>query len=245
MYDYRNGKNRIVEICKNNLDVVEKNKLPRDDSFTFKNAYYSWVTAIFVDIRDSSDLFTSEEKEEIAKIIRSFTSEIIEILRDNELLREIGIRGDCVFAIYTTPLKSDIHKLADFTFYINTFMKMLNKILEDYELPNVKVGIGISTSQELVVKAGRKDTGINNKVWIGDAVTKASNFSSLGNRNGNQSIIFSTCTYENIIDILVKDNGELARDWFNKKHSTKYGHYYEANIIKTNFDNWIKEGMKD
>ena len=40
----------------------------------------------------------------------------------------------------------------------------------------------MSTAQELVIKAGRKDVGINSKVGLGKAVTRASNFSSLGNK---------------------------------------------------------------
>ena len=56
-YDYRKGKERIEEILDNKLEVVEQNKLPKDDAFTFSNGYYSWVTGIFVDIRDSSTLF--------------------------------------------------------------------------------------------------------------------------------------------------------------------------------------------
>ncbi|NQT57762.1 MAG: hypothetical protein HQ557_02145 [Bacteroidetes bacterium] len=94
-YDYKIGKERIKEILDNELQVIENNKIPSNDNFTFSNAYYGWVTGIFIDIRDSSDLFTKEDK-------------------------------------------------------------------------------------ELVIKAGRKDTGINNQVWIGDAVSKASTLSTLG-----------------------------------------------------------------
>ena len=39
------------------------NRFPNDDSFTFSNGYYCWVTAIFVDIRNSSALFGDEDKE--------------------------------------------------------------------------------------------------------------------------------------------------------------------------------------
>ena len=77
------------------------------------------MTAVFVDIRSSSQLFSEEDKG--SKIIRSFTSEIIEILGDDDNLREIGIRGYCVYAVYTTPKKSDIYEVADKTFYINTY----------------------------------------------------------------------------------------------------------------------------
>lgn len=189
-YDYKKGKERIETILDNKLDVIEKNELPSDDSFTFNNGYYSWVSSVFVDIRSSSELFADEDKEKVAKLIRSFTSEIIEILRKDDNLREIGIRGDCVYAVYTTPKKDDVYEIADKTFYVNTYLKMLNSILDNRSLPTITAGIGMSTAQELVVKAGRKDVGINSKVWIGTAVSRASNLSSLGNKNGFSPIVY-------------------------------------------------------
>ena len=231
-YDYKNGKSRIEEILNNKMEIIEKEKVPKDENFTFDNGYYSWVTAIFVDIRESSKLFTDEDKEKVAKIIRSFTSEIIEILREDDNLREIGIRGDCVYAIYTTPNQSDTYEIAEKTFFINTFMEMLNILLEEKSYPTIKVGIGMSTAQELVVKAGRKNVSINSKVWIGDAVTKASNLSSLGNKDGVLPIVFSELSYN------------LCLSSCDKKYSTnEYGIYYSANIIKNGFYNWIKNGM--
>ncbi len=230
-YDYKKGKERIVEILDNDLEVIEQNELPNDDSFTFSNGYYSWVTAIFVDIRDSSELFAEEDKEKVSKIIRCFTSEIIEILRKDDNLREIGIRGDCVYAIYTTPKKDDIYEIADKSFYINTYMKMLNEILKERALPQIEVGIGMSSAQELVVKAGRKDVGINSKVWIGEAVTTASNLSSLGNKNGVSSLVYSVCSYNNFIDKLEKvDSGKNPRDWFTYHPDEGDGAYYSASI---------------
>jgi class 3 adenylate cyclase len=242
-YDYKAGKVRIKEILDNNLDVIEQSKVPSDSEFTFDNGYYSWVSSIFVDIRKSSQLFADEDKEKVSKIIRSFTSEIIEILRKDDNLREIGIRGDCVYAIYTTPSKDNIYELADKTFYINTFMKMLNKLLSDKNYPTISVGIGMSTAEELVVKAGREDVGINSKVWIGKAVTTASNLSSLGSKNGLKQIVFSSCSYNNFIDELVSRSGEKAKEWFTQRYSSSYGTYYDANIVKTDFDDWIDEGM--
>lgn len=128
-YDYKAGKKRIKEILNSKLEVIEDSKIPKDNNFTFSNAHYGWVTAIFVDIRNSTDLFSKDDKEIVSKMIRSFTSEVIEILRKDDLLREIGIRGDCVYAIYTTPIKADILEIMDKSFYINTFMEMLNKLL--------------------------------------------------------------------------------------------------------------------
>lgn len=245
-YDYRKGKERIEDILDNELIVIEQDKVPTDLAFTFSNGYYSWVSAVFVDIRDSSTLFADANKEKVSKIIRSFTSEVIEILRDDENLREIGIRGDCVYGIYTTPQKSDVYEVASKTFYINTYMKMLNNLLNARSLPKIKVGIGMSTAQELIVKAGRKDVGINSKVWIGKAVTKASNFSALGNKNGNSPLVYSVCSYSNFIDKLIEKNtDEDVKSWFTYHPDDGNGAYYSANIVKTDFDNWIANGMKD
>ena len=145
-YDYRKGKERIEDILDNELKVIEQNEVPTDTAFTFSNGYYSWVSAIFVDVRDSSTLFADEDKEKVSKIIRCFTSEIIEILRNDDNLREIGIRGDCVYGIYTTPRTTDVLEVANKSFYINTYMKMLNKLLRNRSLPEIKVGIGMSTA---------------------------------------------------------------------------------------------------
>ena len=243
-YDYKAGKKRIKEILNNKLQVIENDKIPNNDNFTFSNAYYGWVTAIFVDIRNSTDLFSKDDKEIVSKMIRSFTSEVIEILRKDDLLREIGISGDCVYAIYTTPKKSDILEIMDKSFYINTFMNMLNKLLVDKGFSTINVGIGVSTAQELVVKAGRKDVGINNSVWIGDAVTKASNLSSLGNKNGYMSIVLSSLTHSNIINLFVERNGIKSKSWFSQKYDPKIGTFYVSGIIKSNFNEWIDNGMK-
>ena len=244
-YDYKAGKQRLEEILDNDMEVVEQDKLPNDDDFTFTNGYYSWVSAIFVDMRDSTELCADEDKEKLAKVFRSFSSEIIEILRDDDNLREIGIRGDCVYAVYTSPLKTDIYECADKCFYVNTFMKMLNKLLKQHSLPEIKVGIGLSSAQELVVKAGRKGVGINSKIWIGKAVTRACHYANYGNKDGNPAIVFGSCSYNNMIDQLIKnDPDKNPKGWFTYHKDEGEGDYYTADIIKTEFDNWINSGMK-
>ena len=245
-YDYKAGKKRIEDILDNVLEVKEKTKIPKDSEFTYNNGYYGWVTSIFVDIRDSSTLFGDEDKEKVSKVIRSFTSEIIEILRKDDNLREIGIRGDCVYGIYATPKKLDIVEVVDMAFYINTYMNMLDKLLSKKGLPSIQVGIGVASAEELVVKAGRKDTGINNKVWIGKAVTGGANLSSLGSKNGLARIVVSSCTYNNVIDELCERNKEKdVKSWFTYHNDTDYGVYYDANVVKSQFDKWINEGMKE
>jgi class 3 adenylate cyclase len=241
LYNYEEGLKRISDILDNKLEVEDNSKLPAVDNLTFENAYYSWVSAIFVDIRNSTGLFTSKNKVTVSKIIRCFTSEIIEILRTDDNMREIGIRGDCVYAIYTTPSQDAIYECAEKTFWVNTYMKMLNKALHNKNFPEIKAGIGMGTAQELIVKAGRKGTGINNTVWIGDAVTSAANLSSVANKNGYSPIAYSEIAYVNFIEELSKTvNQEDVKSWFNFYTTKECGEFYNANIIKVDYDNWIK-----
>lgn len=239
-YNYRQGKIRVENILDNQMIIEDKNTVPADNNFTFENGYKSFVTAIFVDIRDSTTLFANKS-EVTAKVIRSFTSEIIEILRDDKNLRSIGIRGDCVFAIYTTPYKDDIFECANKTFYINTFIYMLNKLLKERGKPELKAGIGMATDEELVIKAGRKGVSISDKVWIGQAVTIASKLSSYGDKNNNNRIFFSETSYNNFIDELETKNTE-AKNWFNYEYLVGA---YSANIIIKDFNNWINNGFPD
>jgi class 3 adenylate cyclase len=243
IYDYREGKNRITEILDAKVEINQQNNIPSDEQFTFDNAYYAWVTSLFVDIRDSTELFSNENQVMVSKIIRAFTSEIIDILRNNDLYREIGIRGDCVYAIYATPHQDDISVILEYAIWINTFLNMLSKLLEERNFPSIKAGIGISTAQELVVKAGRKASGINSKVWIGKSVTHASKFSSLGNKNGMSPIVLGSTTYTNIIDKFIKDNGTEGKGWFEEYNDSELGKFYACDVIKNEFSNWINNGM--
>ena len=245
-YDYKQGKNRVESILDNHMIIEEKKKLPADGNFTFENGYRTWLTSIFIDIRDSSRLFTSKNQEETAKVIRAFISELIEILRDDEFMLEIGIRGDCVYAIYNTPLKRDVLKCADKTFYANTFINMFNKMLEQRGIEPIKAGIGMSTGYDLVIKAGRKGTKINEKVWIGKAVTEASNLSSLGDKNDYRRLMYSSLSYTNFVDGLkARNSNKNVENWFTSINNPipNIDIAYNASIIKIDFNEWIKSDV--
>lgn len=101
------------------------------------------------------------------------------------------VLGDCVFAVYSTASKEEIYDVYQRAVYINTYLKMLNKLLDERNLPNIKAGIGLAADKNLAVKAGRKSSGINDFVWIGKAVTTASNLADLGNKEGICPIVMS------------------------------------------------------
>ncbi|BCB37335.1 adenylate cyclase [Bacillus cereus] len=247
-YDYKERKKKVEEILDNTDKVNEVDKFPQDKDFTYTNGYKAWASAIFVDLRDSTTLFSGKNDVDIAKLIRGFTSEVIEILRKDtdDDLKEIGIRGDCVFAVYSTQFKRDIYDVADRAFHINTYMKMLNKLLVERNLPTIKAGIGLATNKTLAVKAGRKSSGINNLVWIGDSVAKAAKLSDLGNKNSIGPIVMSSVFYSNYIEIQKeKQPNDDVEKWWTTAYDSSYGTYYHATLFKTDFNNWITDGMKD
>ena len=240
-YDYRAGKERIDGILDSELTVVENDRLPKSDGLTFDNSYLSWVSAIFIDIRDSTKLMALDDQEYVAKVVRCFTSELIEILRNEDTLREIGIRGDCVYAIYTTPQQNYVGDVFNLAVWCNTYLNMLNASLRERNLGEIKAGIGLAIGHDHIVKAGRKGVDINAHVWMGDAVSTASKLSSWGQKNGRQRFWMSSWFYSNIIDREVEINKD-AKSWFTKSSIEPYGSY-SCDVIKSDMNAWINEGM--
>lgn len=241
-YDYRAGKKRIDEILDSGMAVIEKNRLPKNDELTFDNSYLSWISAIFIDIRESTELMARDDQEYVAKIVRCFTSELIEILRGEDNLREIGIRGDCVYAVYTTPKKRDVDNVFDLAVWCNTYLNMLNAVLRKRGLDTLRAGIGLGVGHDHVIKAGRKGVDINAHVWMGKAVSTASKLSGYGQKDHRQRIWMSSLFYNNIIDIEVERNSE-AKSWFSKSSGEPYG-CYQCDVIMPELEEWISNGME-
>lgn len=155
-------------------------------------------------------------------------------------MSEIGIIGDCVYAIYTAPLQEDLEDLYYRDCYCNTYIKMLNKLLKEYNLPTFKAAIGLGNAKTLVIKAGQKHVEINDNIWIGDSVVDASNFSSIAHKEGFKNIVMSTLFYDNLYPVH-KKVGKL----FEKKYHHKYRYCYSGNVIITEFDDWIDNSFKN
>lgn len=240
MYNYRNGKSNIINILKTKTDVIQSSGIPKDDSsFTYKNAYLTWVGAIFIDIKDSS-LFFNTKDEKLARLMRAFTSEIITIFQGIEIHRQIGIRGDCVYAIYDTKHKKDLVRVFNVACELNSFMKMFNKIIVTQGYKKIIAGIGLGCDEELIIKAGKTGTGINDKIWIGKAVVDASNLSGIANRSDIKPIAMSQNFHKKIIDIIKKENKKYEKLIIYSANNR----CYHCDISEPSFDEWIENGMK-
>lgn len=167
IFNFKDEEKKINSIIHSKTEIKPLDNIPSDESqFTYENDIRTWVGALFVDIRNSTKYFKNNKEEIVARIIRAFCNEIIYILNQNDNYREIGIRGDCVFAIYSAPKQKDVSKVLDDAAMIVSFNKMFQDILKDNNMPTFKIGIGLGASKDLVIKAGKKRTGINDNRWL-------------------------------------------------------------------------------
>lgn len=244
-YDFREGKKRVLDILTSKTCIETKDSIPNDEQFTYENGIKAWVGALFVDIKDSTNLFKNGNVEKIARMMRAFCKEIIGILKDNDNYRQIGIRGDCVYAIYSISKQNDLEGIFSDAVTINSFQIMFQRLLRQNNFPTFEIGIGLGASQDLVIKAGFKNTGIRDYIWIGNAVVDASKLSSQGNRNGFKSIVLDSTFYENIKNYDANEHYKYCY-YIAKKYSLPLHEIvYHCDMIDSDFDNWINEGMRN
>ncbi len=231
--DFDAIKEDIIDIINSKTNVVDKDKLPdlENDTFTYGNGVRTWVGSIFVDIRNSSEMFKEENSEKLARVMRAFSNGIIKILKSDINYRQIGIRGDCVYGIYTIPNQDDTYKMFDLAIQINTFIKLYNKVLKENNFDTFDAGIGVGMGKDLVIKAGLSRTGINDMIWIGDSVVDASNLCGMARKKSNSYILLSSMVHNNIIKKW-NEKHDKSQIWFKYNSLLKC---YECNAY---YDGW-------
>ena len=110
----------------------------------------------------------------------------------------------------------------------------MNKFLKEHDLPSFKAGIGLGYSEVLLVNTARGEIDIDDKIWIGDAVIDACNFSSVANKDEYKEIVMSKEFYDN----LAKINNQ-AKETFEMKHHPAYGEIYTGESLIPEFNKWI------
>ena len=205
LFDFANSKSRIISILKDKTDIKEQDEVPAYDSaLTYKNGIKAWVSALFLDIRKSAEYFNKNKADIVARVMRAYIQEIVSLIKEcdkeHNLIRDIGIRGDCVYAIYTTPDKSDINYVLDVATHLYSFNLMFQKVLRNNSFPTFKIGIGLGANKDVVIKTGKPYSDVNEMVWVGKAVVDAAHLSSYGNNAdlGYSTIVTNDCFYINL-----------------------------------------------
>ena len=235
-YDFDKSLERIDEILDaDNKEYEEKESIPTRDSLTYTNGYYVKCTALFVDICDSSKLPEYQNRPVLAKIYRSFISELVALFNGFNNCREVNINGDCVWAVFDTTPKSEIDSVFTAAFQANALVSILNFKLNKRNYKTYKVGIGIDYGRALMIKAGHKGSTINDVIWMGDVVNQACHLAGKGNdlwSEGNPIMLSQV-----IFDNLNKENKDLC-------HWNSHYSCYQSRAVSAGFTNWLDEQKK-
>jgi class 3 adenylate cyclase len=189
-------------------------------------------SAVFIDIRDSSGLTTNHKRPTLAKIYRSFISEMVAVLNSDPDVREVNIVGDCVWAVYKTTQKSNINDVFSLAAKVNTLIKMLNHHFENKSITPIKIGIGIDYGRVLMIKAGFSGSGINDVIYMGDVVNRAAHLAHEAGRNWEPPIFVGSVFQNNLND---HNKGLLT-----SKHVNGLGYIYTGNAVNVDMNNWVE-----
>jgi class 3 adenylate cyclase len=166
-YYFKASYDRIKGILdSSDVNYEEVDSLPSRDRLTFSNGFYANCSAMFVDIRKSSQLPDKYKRPRLAKLYRAFISEVVAVMNGDTNCNEVNIVGDGVWGVYDTPLKSDIDWTFSTAAKVASLLDLLNYQLVKHGYEPIRVGIGLSWGRALVIKAGFMGSGINDIVYI-------------------------------------------------------------------------------
>jgi class 3 adenylate cyclase len=230
-YDYEKSIVRINETLDASDSLYEEKKsIPTRSSLTYSNGYYVSCSALFVDIRESKSLNERHKRPTLAKIYKTYISEVVAVMRSHTRVNEIYIEGDCVWGVFDTPYQSDVNELFCVAAQISSLIDILNIRYKKKGYSELTVGIGASYGESLYIKAGHSGSGINEVVWLGKLVGEAAELCSFGNKESYDSeLMVSNVFYDNLED----SNKKLLY-----KHS--YRSCYHGYVINTLMNEWVK-----
>lgn len=237
IYNFEKSRARIKEILDaKDTSYEEVEKIPARDSLTFSNGYYVTKTsALFVDIRSSSDLPIKYKRPTLAKIYRNYISELVAIINDNVNCAEVNIHGDSVWGVFDSQYQNQINEIFSTSAQVSSLIGYLNCRYEKKGIDPIKVGIGIAFGRILMIKAGYNGSGLNEVVWMGDVVNQASKLCSYGNKTSwDEELMVSSSFRSN----LNEENQKLL-NWSQSRSC------YQGNIVNSERNDWlIEKGCK-
>lgn len=231
-FNYISSYERMKDILDgSDVSYEESDRLPNRGALTFKNGFYSYCSAMFVDIRKSSSLPEKYKRPRLAKLYRAYISEVVAVMDGNSDCDEVNIVGDGVWGVFDTPLTSNIDAAFSTAAIVASAIKMLNYQLKKHGYDPISVGIGLSYGRALVIKAGYSGSGINDIVYMGDVVNQAAKLAAHGNETwADQQTMVSDIFYSNLNDT---NKGLLS--WSLSRHA------WHGNVINLAMEEWYNQ----
>jgi adenylate cyclase len=172
----------VDSILRQEWNIREGQVVPKTEDVALAGgAVKLYVTMLYADLADSTDLAMNYDKRVAAKVFKSFLSCSSKLIRaEGGEIRSFD--GDRVMGVFIGGTKNT--SAARCALKINyTFLKIIKPKLEA-KYPNLATGsyklahcVGIDTSEVLVIRGGVRNN--NDLVWIGRAPNVAAKLSAL------------------------------------------------------------------
>jgi class 3 adenylate cyclase len=234
-YDYDASRNRMQDILDSTETFDEVAAIPNRDKLTYKNGFYIECYAIFIDIRDSSQLPGRYNRPTLAKIYRAFISEIVALFQSSTKCKEINIVGDSVWGVYEYQTNNDITEVFHAAYAANSLIQTMNYKMRQKNIAPIKVGIGIDRGRALMIQAGFNGSGINDVIYMGGVVNSASKHCSKANKEVQSPIVISPLVWSDLGNRLAA-NGNTYQSIFNHNF---LGNYYYGDLVRVDMQNWL------
>lgn len=228
-FDIDSSVSRIDNYLVRAVDTEMVSDIPSRTDFSYDNGYYVNCCAIFIDMRDSSDLTDEISKNRAARIYRSFVSEMTAIMQSYSNCKEINFAGDCVSGIFDAKTSDNILDVFMCVASLNSQMMLLNDRLKLHEFPEIQAGIGVSYGQAFVVMSGYKGSGLKDLVWTGDVVNSASHVCNQAGKDGYDYIIATPEFYERLGTLKCTRAGGImvqCKTFFEKRKEIYQGNFW-------------------
>lgn len=233
-FSIEDSNDRISEILNTSDNSYEENKsIPPEESLTFDNGFYVDITALFIDIRDSSKLTRTHTRPVLGKIYRAYVSECVAVINSDPNCRQIFIEGDAVVGVFSTQYTKDVDTVFETAGKLASLNLLLNYNLEQKGYSKIQCGIGLADGNALMIKAGHKGSAVNEVVWIGKTLSEAAHLSDLGNKGTNHQVQLSTKVYE----CLKKQYKNLCKPVYETIFEI---HHYQATIGNIQMHEWLR-----
>lgn len=140
------------------------------------------VTAVFADLRRSTDLSSSEEPR-VAAIAYTYFIRAMAVILDRFSARYIDIQGDGIFGLFSGKDSAFMGAAAAITMKTEMERTVAVRFNKDASTDReLKAGVGIDQGTLLVRRLGLRGTK-QNEVWAGRPVSVAAKLSSLADDN--------------------------------------------------------------
>lgn len=166
-------RNKVRDLLSGNYDEVELEYVPTVDNVSLRKKYVkTTLCAMFIDLRNSSEMLISRWKQSSAKVHKAYANVVVDVV--NAYGGKVrSFQGDGILSFWPAYYKSQISNAVKASMVLTW---MLGTEFEKYFKPyfDVDFGIGINWDEAYVIRAGSTDKKENNDlIYITKAVNKA------------------------------------------------------------------------